>query len=220
MDHVDAAVVEQERAILSSDEQARADRLKVEAARLRTILGQAALRRVLARYTDRDPSRIMFRFGRHGKPFIDHGDIEFNLSHSGHVALVAVTQRIPVGIDVEEINPRHSIDAIASRFFSPTEQAAYRDVPVAERHYAFFRCWSRKEAVIKAIGEGLACPLSSFDVSLDREDARLLGMRRADADVSRWIMVNIEAARGYCAAAAVIGPCRGAVGFNFDLAGR
>lgn len=210
----DASRLARARAVLSVGEIAQADRLVLEPARCRCLLGHAALRTVLSRYTQIPPRQITFRYGPHGKPSIDHDGLEFNLSHSGSMGLVAVMRRTAVGIDIEEINERHAADAIATRFFSEAEQAAYRAFPAEERQAAFFRCWSRKEAVIKALGEGLACPLGSFDVSLDAYDARLLALRRDRADISAWTMFTIEAHPGYAAAAAVIGSCRSAAGYD------
>ncbi len=208
------------RTLLSPEECARADRFTVDAPRRRFILARAALRILLARYTGQPPHAIVFTTGPHGKPGLA-GDtpIRFNLSHSEDLALLAITRHTEVGIDIEAIDPRRAADDIAARYFSPAEQQQLeRHTEPTARTAAFFRAWSRKEAVIKALGEGLACPLTSFDVSLDPHDARLLALRREHADPSAWTMLAIDADPGYAAAAAVIGPCDHAAGFTFDAA--
>jgi 4'-phosphopantetheinyl transferase len=212
-----AQTLDAARALLAPDERVRADRFTVDAPRRRFTFARAALRNVLARYTGQPPREIAFTTGPHGKPALA-GDspFRFNLSHSEDLALLAVTRRTDVGIDLEAIDPRRAADDIAARYFSPAEQAQLGPhADPAARTAAFFRAWSRKEAVIKALGEGLACPLTSFDVSLDPLDARLLALRREHTDPSAWTMLAIEAAPGYAAAAAVIGPCDHAAGFAF-----
>lgn len=206
------------RALLAPDERVRADRFTVDAPRRRFTLARAALRILLARYTGQSPHHLAFTTGPHGKPALAvDTPIRFNLSHSEDLALLAITRHTEVGIDIESIDPRRAADDIAARYFSPVEQhqlAAYTDP--AARTAAFFRAWSRKEAVIKALGEGLACPLTSFDVSLDPVHARLLALRRTQADPPAWTMLAINADPGYAAAAAVIGPCDHAAGYSFD----
>ena len=203
------------RELLSADEIARADRFVIDAPRRRLVLARAALRTILARYTGIDPRDLAFASGPHGKPHLNHSDLRFNLSHSEHIALLAVTRDTEVGIDIEHIDPRRTTEDIASRFFSSAEQTELANHPGEERRPAFFRCWSRKEAVIKALGEGLACPLDSFDVSLDPHRARLLALRREHADVTVWSMIAIDAHPDYAAAAALIGPCDQTAGYTF-----
>lgn len=192
------------RDVLNDEERRRADRLIADAPRRRFTLARAGLRRILARYLVVEPHALRFDAGPHGKPYIAGADVRFNLSHSGDWALVALARNREVGIDIERIDASRATLAIAARFFSPHEQAALARAtdPVA----AFFRCWSRKEAVIKALGEGLACPLDSFDVDLDEQQPRLLALRRPGADLAMWRLLAILAAPGYAAAAAIIGP--------------
>jgi len=203
---------------LDDEERIRADRLVIESARSRFILSHAATRKILALYLNRPGASIQFDTGLHGKPQIRESEFRFNLSHSGSMALLAIMNKTEIGSDIEHINKRHATDDIAARFFSPAEQMAYRSFSEQERTHAFFRCWSRKEAVIKALGEGLSCPLGSFDVSLDKHQAKLIDLRRDDARVDQWTMFDIEAHPEYAAAAAVIGPCRSATGYNFIAA--
>lgn len=206
------------RALLAPDEGARADRFTMDAPRRRFTLARAALRTVLARYTGRPPHDLAFTTGPHGKPALADSPFRFNLSHSEDLALLAITRRTEVGIDIEHIDPRRAADDIAARFFSPAEQQQLAHYTGDERTAAFFRAWSRKEAVIKALGEGLACPLASFDVSLDEHHAALLALRRDQAELHTWTLLALDAAPGYAAAVALIGPCDHAAGYTLDTA--
>jgi 4'-phosphopantetheinyl transferase len=215
MTHDNPAAYDHARLLLSEDERTRADRFVVEAPRRRLVFARAAMRTLLARYTGIQPGDLIFSTGPHGKPYISGTDLRFNLSHSEDLALLAVVRDTEVGIDIEHIDPRRTTEDIAARFFSPAEQTELANHPGEERRPAFFRCWSRKEAVIKALGEGLACPLDSFDVSLDPHHARLLALRREGADVAAWTMIAISAHPDYTAAAALIGPCDHTAGYTF-----
>ncbi len=191
---------------LSPDELARASRFVFEEHRRRFVAARGILRDVLARYLGCTPAALQFRYGRRGKPEVDSGglDLRFNLSHSGGVAVVAVARGREVGIDVERIRPEAATDAIARRFFSPREVEALAALPPKERLEAFFRCWTRKEAYIKARGEGLRIPLSSFDVSVGRE-AALLAVRGAPEESSRWTLAELQPGPSYAGALAYEG---------------
>ncbi len=204
------------RDLLSADELARVDRYLVEPPRRRLILTRAATRIILSRYTGIAPRDLVFTAGPHGKPHIEGCPIRFNLSHSENLGLLAVTREMEVGVDIEHIDPRRAGNDIATRFFTPAEQQQLGRYTNDERITAFFRAWSRKEAVIKALGEGLACPLDSFDVSLDPHDAHLLELRRENADVAAWNMINIDADPGYAAACAAMGRLDCAVGYHYS----
>jgi 4'-phosphopantetheinyl transferase len=202
-------------ACLSIDEQERAARFQIGVARQRFVAARSALRYVLARYLHRDAGHLSFVTGPHGKLALDDDALAFNLSHAGDYALIAVAKRLAVGVDIEHISPARASVDIASRFFSPLEQAQLAVTPTDVRAAAFFRIWSRKEAVIKALGEGLACPLSTFDVSPDVDEARLLAFRREGIEVDDWSMLSIDAAPGYAAALAVIGQIKSVRGFLY-----
>ena len=201
-----AWVQERLRRYLSSDELARAAKFLFEPHRRRFVAARGILRDVLARYLGCIPAALQFRYGPHGKPEVDSAglDLRFNLSHAGDVALVAVARGREVGIDVERIRPEAATDAIARRFFSPREVEALAALTPAERLEAFFRCWTRKEAYIKARGEGLRIPLSSFDVSIGREPA-LLAMRGAPEEGARWTLAGLQPGPGYVGALAYEG---------------
>ncbi len=128
------------------------------------------------------------------------------MSHSHGVALYAVTRDREVGIDLEFIRRDLEVEQIAERFFSRRETATLRALPTALREYAFFLCWTRKEAYIKARGEGLSLPLDQFDVSLiPGEPAALLSTQPDSDEALRWSLQELTLASGYVAALAVEG---------------
>ena len=181
---------------VSPEESERAARFIFERDRARYTIAHAALRDILARYTAQAPDALSIRIAEKGKPYLaDHPDIRFNLSHSGAWALVAVARAREVGVDIECIRRKRSTDGIAQRFFSPAEVRELMATPEHFRVAAFFACWSRKEAYIKARGEGLRIPLDSFEVSLGEEAA----LRKAE-DAERWSLRSLQAPDGYAAA--------------------
>lgn len=182
--------------IISPEEGARAARFIFARDRARFIVAHAALRFILAPYTDQRPAALVIGVAEKGKPYLaEHPRVRFNLSHSGSYAMVAVALDHDVGVDIEHIRPERPGDAIAERFFAPAEVRDLNATPESSRAAAFFNCWSRKEAYIKARGLGLAIPLDSFAVSLG-EVAEL----RAAEDRERWSMCALLAPTGYAAA--------------------
>ena len=195
-------------AVLSRDERERAGRFRFGRHRDRFIVARSALRRILSVYGAGAPAEIRLRYGPKGKPRLasDCG-IEFNVSHSEDLAVVAVAQGSEVGIDVERIRAMPSGRAIARRFFSATEAAMLERLPAAEFGEAFWRCWTRKEAYVKARGDGLSLPLDSFDVSLEAPGRLLLLATRPDAgEAHHWRLLDVNVGPGYAAALAVGGP--------------
>jgi 4'-phosphopantetheinyl transferase len=204
------AHLHQLRQLLSNDEQDRAERFHFERDRRRSIVVHGTLRTILGRYLDIEPGRLQFRCGPHGKPYLtqelDHGALQFNLAHSNEVAVYAFTCGRQIGIDVEYIRPIPDVEQIAVRFFSAGENAALCALPESLRLETFFNCWTRKEAYIKAIGEGLSHPLDQFQVSLaPGEAARLLWVEGSPEKVGRWSLTALSPAPGYVAALAVEG---------------
>ena len=201
-------LVQRFRDTLEDDEIHRADRFHFEKDRRAFAVSRGFLRHVLGRYLEMKPEALRFSYGPYGKPALDGqhktGPLRFNMSHSRAVALVAVTEAREIGVDVEYIRADFASDDIARRFFSPSEVEAFNALPNDQQVAGFFRCWTRKEAYIKAIGRGLSQPLDGFDVTLapDLPPALL----RADGDdASRWSLSDIDAGEEYAAALVIEG---------------
>lgn len=153
------------RTILSSDEQARADRFKFDHHRQRFINGRRILRSLLACYLQTEPQALKFSYGSHGKPFLETSNLQFNLAHSDNLALYAFTYDRAIGIDIERIRPVSDSLAIAHRFFSTRETDSIRRSTNQSR--LFFRYWTCKEAFLKATGDGLS-QLSQLEISINQ----------------------------------------------------
>ncbi len=191
--------------ILQPDEIDRANRFYFEKDRKRFVIARGFLRVLLGRYLQSDPKRLMFSYGAHGKPVLDGKDLlRFNMSHSHGVALYALTEGREIGVDVEHVRADFTSDDIARRFFSPFEVESLCGLPDEDRIEGFFRCWTRKEAYIKATGRGLSQALDGFDVTLGPGGHAAL-LRNDDGTHERWTMANIEVGPGYAGALAVEG---------------
>ena len=195
---------------LAPDEQARAARFHFLEDRQHFIAARGILRAILSRYLGVEPARLRFCYGDHGKPNLvketGGDDLRFNVSHSHALALFAVTQNREVGIDVEWVRADIETDKIAGRFFSTLEVEALRGLPPPAQQVAFFNCWTRKEAYIKARGEGLSMPLDKFDVSLaPGEPVALLCTRGEPLEAGRWSLRELFPGSGYVAAVAAQG---------------
>jgi 4'-phosphopantetheinyl transferase len=193
-------------ATLSSDERQRAARFHFQADRERFISAHGCLRDILGRYLHCEPPLLDFSTDSYGKPALRAHNLEFNLSHSGDFVLVAVTQNRKVGVDVERIRQGISSHVIAQQYFSKSEVAELQALPMEHRVSAFFICWTRKEAYIKAQGLGLSLPLESFDVSLTPNKPAVLRATRPDPEeASRWTLFSLEMDLQYAAAVAASG---------------
>ena len=194
---------------LSPDEQERARRFRFEEDKRRFVVARGVLRTILGSYTGLPPAQLKFAYSQTGKPGLDpetgqpSAGLSFNLSHSGELALYAICLDRRVGVDIEQIRPRIAEERIAERFFSPHEVNALRSLPPDEQAPAFFRCWTRKEAYVKARGEGLAIPLNRFVVTLGPgEPATLLDAGDEKEQATRWFLHAANVAPGYEAAVA------------------
>jgi 4'-phosphopantetheinyl transferase len=191
--------------VLSPDELTRASRFHFPRDRQRYVAGRALLRLILAGYLATDPDCMHFVYSSKEKPSLSpaHADskVSFNVSHSGGIALLAFTRGREIGVDVEQFRSDFELEGIAHRFFSPHEQEQLAAVPAEEKPAAFFRCWTRKEAYIKATGDGLSLPLTQFDVSLKAGEQNALLVTRPDSlEVHRWLLRDVPVGPGYIAA--------------------
>jgi 4'-phosphopantetheinyl transferase len=198
--------------LLSSDERERASRFRFQRHRDEFVVARGLLRTILARYLRTEAGQLHFTYGPQGKPALtpDTGgaNLRFNLSHSHELALYALTVGREVGVDLEYMRADFASLDTAARFFSPREVAQLIALPAGQQTAAFFNCWTRKEAYIKARGEGLSLPLDQFDVSLaPGEPARLLGVLNDEREAARWTIGELRPGPGYAAALAVEGPC-------------
>ncbi|MCC7176412.1 MAG: 4'-phosphopantetheinyl transferase superfamily protein [Bryobacterales bacterium] len=193
--------------VLSEDETQRAGRFRVPQARARFTAARSLLRFILGACLECPPAEIRFAYRKHGKPFLAPGlfreDLRFNLSHSHGLALYAVCTGREVGIDLERMRADRDHERLAARFFSAREAARLAELPAAQRQGAFYHCWTRKEAYLKARGEGLAIPLGSFSVSLaPDEPAALLEVAGDHQEAGRWRLWSVDAGPDFAAALA------------------
>ncbi|MBZ5683742.1 MAG: 4'-phosphopantetheinyl transferase superfamily protein [Acidobacteriia bacterium] len=191
--------------LLSIEEQERARRFRVERPRNEFVLTRGTLRSLLAQYLGSTPQDIRFRYAGHGKPALEgESGLSFNVSHTNGLALMAFVKQRAIGVDVENVGREVEAERLAERFFSEHERQALRPLGGDELQAAFFRCWTRKEAYIKAKGEGLSLPLHQFDVSIVEGDRDALLATRPDADeAARWTICDIPIGSGFAAAVAV-----------------
>ena len=200
--------------ILSQDEVARASRFHFENDRRRFVRCRIALRVLLGSYLDVPPAAIRFRYGSNGKPEIaglqDSRALRFNVTNSRRLALIAFSSGRAIGVDIEQVRPAPECVEIARRFFSDREVQALFALPANKRQQAFFACWTRKEAFLKATGKGLSYPLSEFSVSVDPNGpAELREVRENPDAVTRWSLADVRPAEGYVGTLAFEGaPCR------------
>jgi 4'-phosphopantetheinyl transferase len=202
--------MQQCRRLLSPDEVQRADRFYFEKHRRRFTRARAAMRQILSGYSRVPPEELTFSYGQQGKPQLagklESCGVRFNLSHTEEMALLAVTQNQDAGIDIESVNSEFATEEIAERFFSAGEVLRLNALPVAEKADAFFACWTRKEAYIKAVGGGLSVPLDSFEVAFGPGVApALLLVKGEPNEMCRWSMYEVKVTQGYRAALVVEG---------------
>lgn len=207
LDAVEAGLPDLAR-LLGEDERARAARYRFEKDRAEYTLTRGILRRLLESYGVAAAGEVRFAYGPRGKPELaaGHGPdpIRFNVSHSHGAAVVALTRVRPVGVDVERVRDTKDADGLVARFFAEEERAEYRSLPPGDRLRAFFRGWTRKEAFIKATGEGLGTPLDSFAVSLGPDvPPRLLRIDADPAGVAGWTIVDLSADSTHIVALAI-----------------
>jgi 4'-phosphopantetheinyl transferase len=191
-------------AILSNQERERAARFRFETHRGRFIAARAVLRSILSTHLDCAPEDLQFEYGPNGKPTLTESGLFFNLAHSEDLALIAVTRLGPIGVDVEKIRPMADADALVARFFSPRETALFQTLPAAQKNGAFFNLWTRKEAWLKATGEGIAHSLNRVEVTfLPSEPANLVALPESSGPREAWILRELLPARDFVGAVAL-----------------
>ncbi len=195
---------------LSIEEFNRANRFHFYKDRKKYIVGRGLLRQIISTYSSLNPGQIRFGYNDFGKPFLEnqagHHKLNFNLAHSHNLVLYGFVYDREIGVDIEYIREDLSNEKIAERFFSPGEVFVLRSLPKRQRQRAFFNCWTRKEAYIKAHGQGLSLPLDQFEVSLaPGQTAALLQNYKNREEPNRWSMHELSPGSGYAAALVVEG---------------
>ena len=188
---------------LSDDEHLRAERFRFERHRRRYIAGRALLRTLLGGYLQRRPGEIEFGYGPYGKPYLLGDDaVSFNLAHSGDRALYALGRNLEIGVDVELMRREPARHSVPEHFFAHAEVAKLRALPDELQTAAFLRCWTRKEAYMKARGEGMALPLHDFEVTLTVEEApALVSTAWSRTEPREWSLYDLSESCPGCAAA-------------------
>lgn len=179
--------------LLSPDEKNRAQKFRFDNDSQNFIAARGILRSLVGKYLEINPAEISFQYNEFGKPGIaNNTPLHFNISHSQNMALFAFTNNFDVGVDVEFVNPNIEVKDIAKNFFSKNEIIKLLSLPEEQQALGFFNCWTRKEAFIKAVGEGLSFPLDQFEVSLEPDKpAKLLATHWDPKAVSKWSMYSI-----------------------------
>ncbi len=204
------AQIDNLRRVLTNDERVRADRFHADRHRHRFIACRAQVRQLLAGYLNERPERIDFRLGPQGKPALavpwNDSEIDFNVSNSHEMALCAVALKCELGVDIEHLRKGRDHEGLAARFFAPQEVESLNALPADRRAEGFLRCWTRKEAVLKAVGIGLSFPLDRLVVTLaPRDPARVLAFDGTPAAAANWWLEHLEPAPGYVGALAARG---------------
>ena len=195
---LDVSPIEFERLwqFLSEDERSRANNFKREHLKQRFVAARGNLREILAKYLACKPNEILFSYGDRGKPYVN--GVYFNLAHSQDLAIYAISGDREVGIDLEYIDLKCDVDAIAKNYFLPSEQKLIKGLSDRAKYLAFFRAWTLKEAYGKATGQGIANILDSLDVSA------LIEMPIGETlQLGDWKLQALDTAPDYCAALCV-----------------
>jgi len=189
--------------ILSEEELVRADRAATPSGRARFVRARSLLRGVLAGYAGVGPAELRFGEGPEGKPFLrrPEGELTFNLSHAGHLFVLAVARGQAVGVDVERIDRKVDLEGVSRRLFAPAEQEVLARLDGDARTRAFFRCWSTREAVVKGLGRGMLTPDVALEVEADPE--RPLAVRVGGG--AGWWVAPVPVPEGYVGVLAVEG---------------
>lgn len=193
---------------ISEPEMDRAEKFHFLKDRNRFIAAHSYLRQILAKYLELEPEEIRYTYNEHGKPEFDSdfSQMRFNLSHSEFIGLIAVSKMSRIGIDIERIKQQVNIEEIAKRFFSSGETKKILSLSESERNEAFFRCWTQKEAYIKALGVGMLMSLNQFEVSFEPGiPPKIKHIDGDEGEAARWNMYHINPNEGFIGALVVEG---------------
>jgi 4'-phosphopantetheinyl transferase len=217
------AVVEQCWNVLEPAERDRACRFAFVGLRRAYATTHGMVRSILASYAGAEPADLRFAANRFGKPHLlgdRDADLRFNLTHSGHLAVLAVTVGRGLGVDVERMRADRDLLGIARRYFSPSEVVELNTLPPSDTPQGFYNCWTRKEAYVKGRGEGLTRPLASFDVSLaPGAPPALLRSAAGGSECRSWTLRALDAGAGYAGALAVGGAVQRLNRFDVQVSG-
>ncbi|MFZ0591276.1 MAG: 4'-phosphopantetheinyl transferase superfamily protein [Bryobacteraceae bacterium] len=201
-------------AVLDPEEILRANRFRFAEHRQAFVIARGVLRGLLAQFSGTAAHEVRFSYGVRGKPeFQSHCRLRFNLSHSGKLALYAFALDRELGVDIEKHREMNDLIDVAKRFFAPAEVSNLLSLPLGERPAAFFRCWTRKESFVKAVGDGLYLPLDSFQVSL-RADEPAAIVQVGGRQESKWRLTDVTPVEGYSAALVTEGAPAVVTGFR------
>ena len=203
---------------LAEDETLRANRYHFDSGRRTSMVSRGGLRWLLSRYLNCDPAAIRFTYSEYGRPilaFPSASEMRFSVSHSGDLVVYAFGRGFEIGIDVERMRPMKHAAGVARRFFSEREQRSFGAAGPDRQLQAFFTCWTRKEAYIKATGVGLSTPLDQFSVGVLPEEATaILEIEGSTEKASAWELHDLEMETGYAGALAVCGRGVGVSAWN------
>ena len=195
---------------LAPDEYVRAQGFRFERDRRRFIVARGLLRVLAGRYLDADPAQLSFGHGRHGKPFLTDGcqgcDIQFNVARSHKLALLAFARSRRIGVDLERSRQIPEMAQIVGRVFTEQEQEVWVQTPSDQKLEAFYCTWTRKEAILKAFGQGLAYPMNTLDVGVKGDPSSpSFPVDQISTLAACWSLLPMFPAPGYVAALAVEG---------------
>ena len=195
---------------LSRDEVERANQFYFERDRMQFIMRRGILKQIIAKYLAIEPKNLLFEYNRFGKPFLNSDflkhDLRFNMSHSKNIALYCISYQKDVGIDIEYIREDVEFQQIIHRFFSHKEKEFIQKITIDKRREAFFRIWTRKEAVLKALGKGISFPIQMVNVPYNRSNF-IIRINNVDDQCkeSSWYVQDLLPANNYIASIAIEG---------------
>lgn len=206
--------------VLSIDEISKANKFFFEGDRTKYMITRLTVREILGSYLEVEPEELVFAYNQYGKPYLakqgHEESLNFNISHAGNLSLLAITKDRRIGVDLEPLRDEASMETIAKRFFAPAEVTQLLSFPDDLRQKAFFTCWTRKEAFVKAQGKGLSIPLDQFEVAFGpNEIPRLIKTSIDGGETDRWSIFHLDPGPGYVGALVVEGSGLNVIGLDW-----